>query len=304
MEKSMSLQKKGLGKGLSALIPTVGESRAESSTENLSLRSAIDSITPSPFQPRRRFDEAKIDELAASIRNQGIIQPLVVRRKGAGYELIAGERRWRAAMKAGLIEVPIVVREASDHEALQLALVENLQREDLNPIEEASGYRRLQEEFQWSQDEMADKVGKSRPAITNTMRLLSLPIEVQQEVSSGSLPAGQARALLGLHNESLILSACREVITKGLSTRDTEKLVRHLISGRKRRRQDPLDPDLRSVVEELQRSLGTRVRLLPKARSTRGKIEIEYYSLPDLDRIIQTIRKPSQPPPPNTIHRD
>ena len=148
--------------------------------------------------------------------------------------MIAGERRWRAAMKAGLAEVPIVVREASDHEALQLALVENLQREDLNPIEEANGYRRLQEEFQWSQEEMADKVGKSRPAIANAIRLLSLPTEVQQEVSSGNLPAGQARALLGLHNESLILSACREVLAKGLSTRDTEKLVRHLVSGRKR----------------------------------------------------------------------
>jgi len=292
----MSLQKKGLGRGLSALIPSAGEPRVETSNERLNLQVEVANITPSPFQPRRRFDEAKIEELASSIRNQGIIQPLVVRRKGDGYELIAGERRWRAAMKAGLAEVPIVVREASDHEALQLALVENLQREDLNPIEEANGYKRLQEEFQWSQEEMADKVGKSRPAIANAIRLLSLPTEVQQEVSSGNLPAGQARALLGLHAESLILSACREVLAKGLSTRDTEKLVRHLVSGRKRRRQNPLiDPDLRSLVEELQRSLGTRVRLLPKARSTRGKIEIEYYSLPDLDRIIQTIRKPSQP---------
>jgi ParB family chromosome partitioning protein len=290
----MSLQKKGLGKGLSALIPSAGEPRIETTSQSHSFQVEIDNITPSPFQPRRRFDETKIEELAASIRNQGIIQPLVVRRKGEGYELIAGERRWRAAMKAGLAEVPIVLREANDHEALQLALVENLQREDLNPIEEANGYRRLQEEFQWSQEEMADKVGKSRPAIANAIRLLSLPMEVQQEVSSGNLPAGQARALLGLHNESLILSACREVLAKGLSTRDTEKLVRHLVSGRKRRRQNLIDPDLRSVVEELQRALGTRVRLLPKARSTRGKIEIEYYSLPDLDRIIQTIRKPSQ----------
>lgn len=292
----MSLPKKGLGKGLSALIPAVGEPRTDNSNQDVSLRTAIENITPSPFQPRRRFDEAKIEELAASIRNQGIIQPLVVRRKGPVYELIAGERRWRAAMKAGLTEVPIVVREASDHEALQLALVENLQREDLNPIEEANGYRRLQDEFQWNQDEMANKVGKSRPAITNAMRLLSLPIEVQQEVSAGNLPAGHARALLGLHNESLILSACREVITKGLSTRDTEKLVRHFLSGRKRRRPDSLDPDLRSIMEELQRSLGTRVRILPKAKSSRGKIEIEYYSLTDLDRIIQTIRKPSQSP--------
>jgi ParB family chromosome partitioning protein len=297
MEKSISLPKKGLGRGLGALIPGASEPRLETDGGALSFRVEVDRITPSPFQPRRTFDEAKIEELAASIRNQGIIQPLVVRRKGDGYELIAGERRWRAAMRAGLAQVPIVVRDASDHEALQLALVENLQREDLNPIEEANGYRRLQEEFQWSQEEMAEKVGKSRPAIANSMRLLSLPTEVQQEVSSGNLPAGQARALLGLHTEPLILSAYREVLAKGLSTRETEKLVRHLLLGRRRRRQVPLiDPDLRSIVEELQRLLGTRVRLLPKARSARGKIEIEYYSLPDLDRIIQTIKRNPQLP--------
>lgn len=292
----MSLPKKGLGRGLSALIPGASEPRIETDSEGLSFQVEVDRITPSPFQPRRTFDDAKIGELATSIRNQGIIQPLVVRRNGDGYELIAGERRWRAAMRAGLTHVPIVVRDASDHEALQLALVENLQREDLNPIEEANGYRRLQEEFHWSQEEMAEKVGKSRPAITNSMRLLSLPTEVQQEVSSANLPAGQARALLGLHSEPLILSACREVIAKGLSTRDTEKLVRVLTSGRKRRRVPLVDPDLRSVVEELQRLLGTRVRLLPKARSARGKIEIEYYSLPDLDRIIQTIKRNPQLP--------
>lgn len=297
MEKSISLPKKGLGRGLGALIPGASEPRLETDGGALSFRVEVDRITPSPFQPRRTFDEAKIDELAASIRNQGIIQPLVVRRKGDGYELIAGERRWRAAMRAGLTQVPIVVRDASDHEALQLALVENLQREDLNPIEEANGYRRLQEEFQWSQEEMAEKVGKSRPAIANSMRLLSLPTEVQQEVSSGNLPAGQARALLGLHTEPLILSAYREVLAKGLSTRETEKLVRHLLLGRRRRRQVPLiDPDLRSIVEELQRLLGTRVRLLPKARSAQGKIEIEYYSVPDLDRIIQTIKRNPQLP--------
>jgi ParB family chromosome partitioning protein len=183
-----------------------------------------------------------------------------------------------------------VIRNASDHEALQLALVENLQREDLNPIEEASGYRRLQEEFHWSQEEMADKVGKSRPAIANSLRLLTLPTEVQQELTAGNLPAGQARALLGLHTEPLIVSACREVIAKGLSTRETEKMVRNLLIGRKRRRSLPLvDPDLKTVVENLQRSLGTRVRLLPKARSTKGKIEIEYYTLADLERIIQVI---------------
>jgi ParB family chromosome partitioning protein len=290
MDKTISMQKRGLGRGLSALIPAAAEPPRESRSQSSNFEVAIDRISPSPFQPRRSFDEAKIDELAASIRNQGIIQPLVVRPAADGYELIAGERRWRAAMKAGFAQVPVVVRQANDHEALQLALVENLQREDLNPIEEANGYRRLQEEFQCSQEEMAEKVGKSRPAITNAMRLLALPTEVQQEVISGNLHAGQARALLGLHTEPLILSACREVIVKGLSTRETEKMVRYLISGRKRRRPVALiDPDLKSIVEELQRSLGTRIRLIPKARSTKGKIEIEYYTLPDLERIIHAM---------------
>lgn len=290
MENTISMQKRGLGKGLAALIPTAPEAVREIQQGNAAREISVERITPSPFQPRRTFDEAKIDELAASIRNQGIIQPLVVRPRGDGFELIAGERRWRAALKAGLLRVPVVVRDASDHEALQLALVENLQREDLNPIEEASGYRRLQEEFHWSQEEMAEKVGKSRPAIANSLRLLTLPGEVQQEVAAGKLPAGQARALLGLHTEPLILSACREVVAKGLSTRETEKMVRYLLMGRKRRRSLPLlDPDLRSIVENLQRTLGTRVRLLPKSRSARGKIEIEYYTSADLERIIQTI---------------
>lgn len=286
----MPLQKKGLGRGLSALIPNAPETRDEMIGDNSNFVVEVDRITPNPFQPRRTFDELKIGELALSIRDQGIIQPLIVRRKDDGFELIAGERRWRAAMKAGLSHVPVIVREASDHEAFQLALVENLQREDLNPIEEAHGYRRLQEEFQWSQEEMAVKVGKSRPAITNAMRLLALPAEVQQEVASGHLAAGQARALLGLQNETLIVSACREVIKKGLSTRETEKLVRYVKLGRRRRREASLgDPNLRAVVEEMQRALGTKVRLLPTARSTKGKIEIEYYSLPDLERIIQRI---------------
>src|SRR3972149_1478601 len=292
MEKIMSMQKKGLGRGLSALIPVAAEPRTEPKQENSQFEVAIDRIVPSPLQPRRAFDETKIEELASSIRNQGIIQPLVVRPKGQQFELIAGERRWRAAMKAGLSRVPVVVREATDHEALQLALIENLQREDLNPIEEANGYRRLQEEFQWSQEETADKVGKSRPAIANAVRLLTLPALVQHEVAVGNLPAGQARALLGLHTEPLILSTCREVIAKGLSTRETEKLVRQLISGKRRRRLVSLiAPDLKAIVEMMQRSLGTRVRLLPKARSAKGKIEIEYYSQGDLERIFQTITK-------------
>jgi ParB family transcriptional regulator, chromosome partitioning protein len=284
----MSLQKTGLGKGLSALIPVAPSRPVQSTTSDDPKRDVdIDKIGPSPFQPRRAFDEAKLQELAMSIRDQGIIQPLVVRPKGERFELIAGERRWRAAMKAGLTRVPVVVREASDRDALQLALIENLQREDLNPIEEATGYRRLQEEFTWGQEEVAEKVGKSRPAVANALRLLTLPSEVQQEVAAGNLPAGQARALLGLQSEAVIMTAYREVIARALSTRETEKLVRNLKLGRRRRRESPaVDPDLRSLIEDLQRALGTKIRLLPKGRSDKGKIEIEYYSLADLERII------------------
>ena len=293
----MSLQKTGLGKGLSALIPVAPpQSVQNTSSDDPKTQVDIDKISPSPFQPRRAFDEIKLQELAMSIRSQGIIQPLVVRPKGERFELIAGERRWRAAVKAGLSTVPVVVRQASDRDALQLALIENLQREDLNPIEEATGYRRLQDEFTWSQEEVAEKVGKSRPAVTNALRLLSLPSEVQQEVASGNLPAGQARALLGLQSEAVIITAYREVLARALSTRETEKLVRNLKLGRRRRRESPaVDPDLRSLVEELQRALGTKIRVLPKARSTKGKIEIEYYSLPDLERIIGTITTRSSP---------
>lgn len=293
----MSLQKTGLGKGLSALIPVAPpQSVQNTSRDDPKTQVNIDKISPSPFQPRRAFDEIKLQELAMSIRNQGIIQPLVVRPKGERFELIAGERRWRAAMKAGLSTVPVVVRQASDRDALQLALIENLQREDLNPIEEATGYRRLQDEFTWSQEEVADKVGKSRPAVTNALRLLALPSEVQQEVASGNLPAGQARALLGLQSEAVIITAYREVLARALSTRETEKLVRNLKAGRRRRRESPaVDPDLRSLVEELQRALGTKIRVLPKARSNKGKIEIEYYSLPDLERIIGMITTRSSP---------
>jgi ParB family chromosome partitioning protein len=293
----MSLQKTGLGKGLSALIPVAPpQSLQNTSSDDPKTQVDIDKISPSPFQPRRAFDEIKLQELAVSIRNQGIIQPLIVRPKGERFELIAGERRWRAAMKAGLSTVPVVVRQASDRDALQLALIENLQREDLNPIEEAVGYRRLQDEFTWSQEEVAEKVGKSRPAVTNALRLLSLPSEVQQEVASGNLPAGQARALLGLQSEAVIITAYREVIARALSTRETEKLVRNLKLGRRRRRESAaVDPDLRSLVEELQRALGTKIRVLPKARSNKGKIEIEYYSLPDLERIIGTITTRSSP---------
>jgi len=274
---------KGLGRGLGALIPA-----AEGPKGASNFFVEVGRISPNALQPRRAFDEAKLEELAASIRDRGVIQPLIVRRNGDGYELIAGERRLRAAMKAGLKEVPVVVREASDNDSLQLALIENLQREDLNAIEEAQAYRRLQEEFHLGQEEIAQKVGKSRPAVANSMRLLQLPEEVQRDVIEGKLSAGHARALLSLERDTLISAAAREVIAKGLSAREVEKLVRKLKGARRTKRAAGLlDPDLRSFTEKLQRCLGTKVRVVH--RGNRGKIEIDYYSLADLDRISRVI---------------
>ena len=279
------MEKKGLGRGLSALIPKV-----EETPENLLHWVETDRISPNPFQPRHSFDEAKIDELSASIREKGILEPLLVRRSQNRYELIAGGRRLRAAMKAGLKEVPVIVREATDTEVLQLALIENLQREDLNPIDEARAYRRLQVEFGWGQEETASKVGKSRPAVANSIRLLLLPAEVQQEVALGKLTMGQARALLGLERAAKIIAAAREVMAKGLSTRETERLVNQLKSGRRRKiDRSQLDPNLNSLIEDLQRWLGTKVRLICQAKSEKGKLQIEYYSKADFDRVISKL---------------
>ena len=266
------MQKKGLGRGLGALI-----SAAEGPKDASGLTVEIDRVAPNPLQPRRNFDETKIAELAASIRAQGIIQPLVVRRDGAGgYELIAGERRLRAALRAGLKEVPVVIREAADDASLELALIENLQREDLNAIEEAEAYRRLSTEFGLSQEEIADKMGKSRPAVANALRLLSLPKEVQQEVAAGRLPAGQARALLGLASEAAIIAAAREVIARGLTARAAEKLAARLKAGRRKKPAAAADADLQALVERLQRALGTKVRFVQGKGARRGRIEIEY----------------------------
>ncbi len=279
------MEKKGLGRGLSALIPKV-----EETPENVLHWVETDRISPNPFQPRHSFDEAKIDELSASIREKGILEPLLVRRSQNNYELIAGGRRLRAAVKAGLKEVPVIVREATDTEVLQLALIENLQREDLNPIDEARAYRRLQVEFGWGQEETASKVGKSRPAVANSIRLLLLPAEVQQEVALGKLTMGQARALLGLERAAKIIAAAREVMAKGLSTRETERLVNQLKSGRRRKiDRSQLDPNLNSLIEDLQRWLGTKVRLICQAKSEKGKLQIEYYSKADFDRVISKL---------------
>ena len=242
-------------------------------------------IAPNPNQPRRVFDDEKINELAGSIEASGMLQPLVVRSTAGGYELIAGERRLRAARRLGLSEVPVIVHETADPNSLLLALIENLQREDLNPIEEAAAFAELQEQFNLTQEQVAERVGRSRSAVANALRLLSLPDPIREHVSRGELPAGQARALLGLKDRSMTAAAAREVMAKDLSTRDTEALVKRLNAPRRTRTEDRLDPDLSHLVETLQRRLGTRVRLTHRARDDKGKLEIEYYSQEDLERI-------------------
>ena len=277
------MKKKALGRGLSALI---GEKKEE---DRKLFMCSIEKIYPSKSQPRKVFDEDAIRELAASIEEKGIIEPLVVRKKGDGYELIAGERRLRAARLVGLKEVPLVVMEAGDEEALELSLIENIQREDLNPIEEATAYRVLTG-FGLSQEEVARRVGKERATVANYLRLLRLPDEVKTELSAGRLTMGHARAILGLTERALQREVARKVVARGLSVRETERLVRRLAEGKKKggRGHQAKDIHTRGLEEELKGILGTKVSL--KERSGRGRIEIEFYTPEERERIIGLLR--------------
>jgi len=278
----MELRKRALGRGLGALIPGAPEP-PERTDERDDGWVAIGSITPNPYQPREVFDESGLDELTTSVRDRGLLQPLVVRRLADGrYELIAGERRWRAAQRAGLTRVPVVVREADNSEALELALIENLQRENLNPIEEARAFQRLCDEFALSQEDVAQRVGKSRSAVTNSLRLLQLPTEVLGQVASGALSAGHARSLLGLSTTQAQIAVARDLVMRRLSVRDTEKMVRE------RARPAKVDVEQRAVESELARALGTRVRLRHNKDGS-GRIVIEYYSLDELNGLIDRL---------------
>ena len=274
--------RQALGRGLEALIPLA---KGEPGIVEIPLVE----IRPSPFQPRKRFDDKKLDELAASIRAQGILSPVIVRQIPGGYELVAGERRLRAAERAGLERIPAVVREMSNAETLEVALIENVQREDLNPIEEAEVYRRLVEEFGLTQEEMAARVGKDRASIANTLRLLKLPHPIREDLIEGAMSAGHGRALLGLEGRDFQLTAREAVIRRGLSVRATELLVKRLKSGpaaqdRTIRRKAP---GLAQAEEQLRRTLATKVRII--RRGQRGRIEAEFYSEDDLDRLVRKI---------------
>ncbi|HEY8394111.1 MAG TPA: ParB/RepB/Spo0J family partition protein [Thermaerobacter sp.] len=250
----------------------------------------VDRVRPNPYQPRRDFDPEAMAELVESIRQHGIVQPLLVRPEGDGYRLVAGERRWRAAREAGLKVVPAVVRELSDTEMMEIALVENLQREDLNPIEEAQGYRMLCEELGLTQEQVSQRVGKSRSHIANLMRLLQLPEDLRRLVAEGKLSTGHAKVLLSVGSPPEMRRLAARVLSEGLTVRQLENLVASAGKQRKPRQQPApaeLSPEVRDLTDRLQRALGTRVSI--RARGQRGQIIIEYYTLDDLERLLSRL---------------
>jgi ParB family chromosome partitioning protein len=292
-------KRKALGRGLAALIPgaappapppvTVVPAGARGGDGLRVL--PIEDVHPSKGQPRKLFDDDRLDELAASIKAQGIIQPLVVRaRSGGGYELIAGERRWRAAQRAGLHEVPAVVRDVAEKRAFEMALVENLQREDLNPIEEAQGFERLIEEFGYTQEALAARVGKDRSTVANALRLLKLPDGVRGMVTGGRLSMGHARALLGLEGADAIERVARRVVARELSVRQVEDLVRRERDGAPEKAAPAAGPSAsaRDLGERLTRALATRVKVVEEGPG-KGRLEISYHSLDQLDAVIAKI---------------
>jgi ParB family chromosome partitioning protein len=272
-----------LGRGLSALIPDA----PVPAVNERSLDVDSDLLRPNQFQPRTSMDDAKIEELARSIRVNGIIQPIVVRRVDGGYEIVAGERRWRAAQRAGLLKVPVVVRDIAEDRLLAVALIENIQREDLNPIEEAHAYRRLGEDYQLTQEQIAEAVGKDRSSIANYVRLLKLPQEVRASVGSGALSMGHARALLGLPDDSSQLRLARDVAAKHLSVRETEALVKKASEPVRIKPVADKDVHTRAAEERLRFALGTRARINRKRKG--GTIEIDFGTEEELQRIFEVL---------------
>jgi ParB family transcriptional regulator, chromosome partitioning protein len=288
------MTRKPLGRGLGALLSADQAGSAEEPREI-----AIDSVEPSSMQPRTRFDEARLEDLAKSIRSNGVVQPLLVRRNGNSYELIAGERRWRAAQLAGLTHVPVVVRNVPDDKVLELALIENIQREDLNPIEEAQAYKKLIDSIGMTQETLAERVGRDRSYITNYLRLLRLPEDIRRLIEDGKLSTGHARTLLGASDVDTQRSIARKIIDRGLSVRDTERLVRESgTPGSKARSVKPKDsgdPNVRAAETKLRRHLGTQVRIAQNKKNESGRIEIEFYSSTDLERLFRLLLPVARP---------
>ena len=277
-----------LGKGLSALIPDAPDLRSAITEVD------VDRLSPNRFQPRTQMDDARLEDLARSIKANGVIQPIVVRRDGDRFQIIAGERRWRAALKAGLLRVPVVVRDVepgNERSLLEVALIENIQRENLNPLEEALAYRRLADDFQLRQEDIADAVGKDRTSIANYLRLLKLPEEVRADVASGALSMGHARAILALPSETDQRRVARDVINRNLSVRETESLVKKAADGDAARparpSAKPVDVHTRAAEERLRLALGTQVRIVRKGQ--RGRIEVEFGSEDELIRLYEQL---------------
>jgi ParB family chromosome partitioning protein len=289
-------KKRALGRGLSALLPAAAPpvshaaAQAESPRGGGVLRLPVEAIRRDGRNPRKRFDEQRLRELADSIKAQGVLQPVLVRREGSGYRLIAGERRWRAAQLAGLKDIPAILREASEKEAFELALVENLQRADLDPIEEARGFQQLMEEFKLTQEQVSQRVGRDRSSVANALRLLALPEAVKEMLQDGSLSMGHARALLGVPKIPELVALAKRVADGELSVRETESLVKERRDGKPgsdTKKKVTTSQAARNVVEDLQRRLGTKVRL--KDRGGKGTLELDYFSYADLERICQLI---------------
>lgn len=296
------MARKGLGKGLGALIPTnfsvdleATQTKTADDDQNKVLEINIKQIQPNKYQPRKSFNEEALEELVQSIKEHGVVQPIVLRKAGKKYEIVAGERRWRAAKKAGLKTIPAIIKEFTEQETTEIALIENIQREDLNPIEEAGAYQVLLEEFKLTQEELSQRIGKSRPYIANTLRLLNAPAAIQEHVINKKLSAGHVRALLPLPEAGQIQLA-NKIIVEKLSVRETETIVKSIIALKneqksktqtKEKNTNSLDPELVDLEDRLKSYFGTKVRLVNKGN--KGKIEIEYYSDDDLNRIIDLI---------------
>lgn len=304
----MAARKGGLGKGLDSLIPGGGSTAAPPKKEPVKVKEVIkevvkevvknemlvkiNQIEPNREQPRKEFNEDALIELSDSIKQYGIIQPLIVKERDGYYEIVAGERRWRAAKMAGLKEVPVIVKEYTEQEMAEIALIENLQREDLNPIEEAMAYKRLITEFDLKQDEVAEKVSKSRTAVTNAMRLLKLSEKVQQMLIDDMISSGHARALLAIEDEETQISIATKIFDEKLSVRETEKLVKSLDKPKKENRTEVLEDQAiyEDLEEKIKNIMGTKVVINRKTNS-KGKIEIDYYSIDELDRIMDLFRQ-------------
>jgi ParB family transcriptional regulator, chromosome partitioning protein len=281
------MEKRALGRGLSALIPQRDVVFVKNSAETI-INIPLSQVKANKYQPRAEFNKEKLNDLVNSIKEKGVIQPVLVRRTIDGYELIAGERRLRAAAMLKLESIPAIVKDVNDVDMLEIALIENIQREELNPIEEAKAFERLTTEFNFTQDKIAQMLGKDKSTISNAIRLLGLPQKIQEHISKGIITAGHAKALLGLPAENEQYRVCNVVISKGLSVRETEKLIeRRRAEAGTQKKPVNRDHNLDSIATEMQQALGTRVKIFHGKK--RGSIQIEYYSVEDLNRILDII---------------